>query len=154
MRICSGPGCMGICAEYMRYCPECAKDKPEGAKLTGAARARDDEYEPLYQGSRWRKGVRPRVLQRYPFCVDCGALSTVADHNIPARIIVPICQAERLFLDPMGGFYILSNLRGRCHTCHNKKTRTEDTQDWSDELTKVLTPYRTVSIVVTTPDVA
>jgi hypothetical protein len=93
---------------------------------------------------RWNKGIRPRVMQRYPVCVDCHvSASQVADHNIPARLIVQVCRDEGLFpFDRWGGFYIMSNLRGRCHACHNAKSRVEDGQDWTDELARVLRPYR------------
>jgi 5-methylcytosine-specific restriction endonuclease McrA len=67
----------------------------------------------------------------------------VADHEIPARLVVAVCRAERLFpYDPMGGFYILENIRGRCHGCHNAKTKVEDGQDWSAALDALLMPFR------------
>ena len=77
-------------------------------------------------------------------CVDCKRnASAVADHEIPARLIVAVCRAEHLFpCDPWGGFYIVANLRGRCHACHNKKTRIEDGLDWTAQLDAVLAPYR------------
>jgi hypothetical protein len=42
----------------------------------------------------------------------------------------------------MGGFYILENIRGRCHGCHNAKTKVEDGQDWSAALDALLMPFR------------
>jgi hypothetical protein len=32
-------------------------------------------------------------------------------------------------------------MQGLCHSCHNKKTKVEDTQDWTDELIRVLGPF-------------
>jgi 5-methylcytosine-specific restriction endonuclease McrA len=144
MRICSGAGCLRVIPEDRRYCDECvsegARNKPSGAqRLAGG-----DEIMRQYKSPRWLKGTRPRALQRYPLCVDCRARpSQVVDHNIPARIIVAACQREGLFpFDSWAGFYITANLVGRCHSCHNKKTRVEDAQDWSEELDRVLAPYR------------
>jgi len=61
-----------------------------------------------------------------------------------------VCRAERLFIDPWGGFYIMANLRGLCHACHNEKSKTEDAMDWRDELDRVLAPYRTKATGVPT----
>jgi len=127
-----------------RFCDECRREAPQlGKPYTGAQRAEQDHIFKLYSCPRWNKGLRPRVLQRYPICVDCKAApSAVADHNIPARLICSVAKAEKLFLDPWGGFFIMENLVGRCHACHNKKGRTEDIQDWQEELDRVLAPYR------------
>jgi 5-methylcytosine-specific restriction endonuclease McrA len=153
---------MASVPDSIRFCEECTPIPAEadgmrehqpanraapstsgGLKLSGNQRALVDEFQAEYQKPRWRKGVRPRALQLYPLCVDCNEkLSEVVDHNIPARIIVAICRAERLFLDPMGGFYIMANLRGRCHKCHNAKTKIEEGQDWSAELELVLGKFR------------
>lgn len=144
MRICSGPGCLRAVRDDVRFCDECATEHKQD-RPSGAQRASADEILRQYSLPRWNKGIRPRVLQRYPFCVDCGINpSTVADHDIPARLIVRVCRAERIFpFDPWGGFYIMSNLKGRCHSCHNAKTKVEDAQDWTAELERVLGPYRT-----------
>lgn len=149
MRICSGAGCMAKVPDDVRFCGECASEQPttpysaKGLKLSGNQRANTDPLQREYQSQRWRKGIRPRVLQRYPFCVDCSREpSTVVDHVIPAHLVVAICKAEKLMIDPVGGFYMIENLRGRCHSCHNAKTKIEGTLDWSHALNTLLAPWR------------
>ena len=144
MRLCSAPGCGRAIPDGQRFCDECANDPQVAPKRTGWARGQGDEILLLYRLPRWNQGLRPRVLQRYPVCVDCQINSSeVADHEIPARLIVRVCQEEKLFpFDRWGGFYIMANLRGRCHACHNKKGKTEDAKDWTEQLNVVLAPYR------------
>ena len=147
VRICSGPGCLRVVGNDTRYCAECSPYMGTyTGKMTGAQRAEQDAILRQYSLPRWNKGIRPRILQRYPYCVDCGIrASAVVDHDIPARLIVKACKDEGLFpFDPWGGFYIMSNLKGRCHSCHNAKTKTEDTLDWTAQLDVVLAPYRTI----------
>jgi len=159
MRICSGPGCGRAIPEEARYCSDCqpgtAGDgdgirvhRPEGAtsrpglRLSGAQRAASDPILAQYSTPRWGK-LKQIVLQRYPFCVECKRNpSRVADHEIPARLIVTAFRSEQLSLDPWGGFYVMENLRGRCHSCHNSKSKIEDTQDWSAELESLLSKFR------------
>jgi 5-methylcytosine-specific restriction endonuclease McrA len=144
VRICSGAGCLRAVPDDVRFCWECSSDKQTPQKRSGWQRGEDDPLLKQYSTPRWNKQIRPRVLLKYPTCIDCKRnASQVADHNIPARRIVAVCRAERLFpFDSYGGFYIMANLVGRCHGCHNKKTKTEDARDWTDELDKVLAPYR------------
>jgi 5-methylcytosine-specific restriction endonuclease McrA len=143
MRICSGPGCLRAVPEDVRFCDECAPEHKQD-RPSGARRAADDVVQAEYQKARWRKGIRPRVMQRYPFCCECKRYpSAVADHHIPARLLIAICRAERIFpFDPMGGFYILENIVGLCHSCHNSKTKSEDARDWTAELDALLTKFR------------
>ena len=144
MRICSGVGCGRITQEDTRYCAECAVEhKTDTPKLSRWERAKTDPIMAQFSTSRWNK-FRPQVLQRYPFCAVCKSqASKVADHKIPARLIVAVCNAERLFVfDTWAGFYLLANMQGLCHSCHNAKTRVEDSMDWTAELDAVLAPYR------------
>jgi 5-methylcytosine-specific restriction endonuclease McrA len=160
MRICSGAGCLRTVAEDVKFCPDCKPSAtadgdgirahvPEGAersglKLTGAPRALRDPMEAEYQTKRCREGIRPRVSQRDPYCVDCKRKpSEVADHEIPARLIVAAFKAERISpFEKYPGFYVLENLRGRCHGCHNSKTKIEDAQDWTAQLDALLAKFR------------
>ena len=144
MRICSGAGCLRKVPDNTRFCDECAKDKAQNTKPTGAERAQDDAILREYTTPRCNKGLRPRALQRYPVCVDCKrALSQVADHEIPARLVVAECRKLGLFpMQRFPGFYIMENLRGRCHSCHNAKSKVEDGQDWTEELDRLLAPYK------------
>ncbi len=140
MRLCSGAGCGRAVEDNVRYCHECA---PEHRKPV-VDRTANDEIMGQYRTARWQT-FRRLALQRYPFC-ECGAVAKVADHNVPARIIVRAVRASRLFrFDPWAGFYILDNMRGLCHACHNKKGKTEDAQDWTDELAKIMARYRPVA---------
>jgi len=143
MRICSGAGCLRAVHDYVRFCAECALEHKQD-RPSGAQRAANDVIQAEYQKARWRKGIRPRVLQRYPFCHECKRHpSAVADHNIPARLVIAVCRAEKLFpFDPMGGFYILENCVGLCHSCHNSKTKIEDSQDWTAQLDALLVKFR------------
>lgn len=138
MRICSGPGCLAAVPDDVRFCDECKPDsKPEQSRVE---RGRTDPIMLEYGTKRWQE-CRKLALQRHPFCSgkDCNALSKVADHNIPARTLVQACKALGLFpYQKYPGFYIVANLIGLCHSCHNNKTRTEDTEDWSEQLVTVL----------------
>jgi 5-methylcytosine-specific restriction endonuclease McrA len=140
VRVCSGAGCLRVVPDKVRFCGECVTER---LPKQGNIRAREDEIQREYVTHRWNKGIRPRVLKQHPFCAVCDKrVSQVADHIIPAHLIVQVCRDLQLFpFDPMGGFYIMANLQGLCHSCHNAKTRVEDGQDWSAHLAKVLAPY-------------
>jgi hypothetical protein len=144
MRICSGAGCLRTVPDAVRLCEECRADKSVAHTPTGWERAATDPMLLEYKGRRWLRGIRPRALHLYPFCVDCKlALSAVADHEIPARLLVAVCRAEGLFpAQRYPGFYIVENIKGRCHSCHNRKTRIEDTQDWTAAIDVLLAPFR------------
>lgn len=141
MRICSGAGCLRAVRDDVRFCDEC---QPEHAhKETRHERAQHDAVMSQYGTPRWRK-VRKLALQAYPFCAECQlTASRVVDHKIPARIVVAAWNAERLSLDRWGGFYIVANLVGLCHGCHNKKTyREHETHVYRTELSLLFRPYR------------
>lgn len=164
MRICSGAGCTRAVQDSVTFCHECkpvpkadgdgirshvpagkaGPSRSGGLKLSGNQRAYTDECQREYQGKLWREGTRHRVLQRYPFCVDCKtAVSAVADHKIPARIVVTACRAERMFpMEKLPGFHLMANLQGLCHSCHNKKTAGEEGKDWTEALEELLAKYR------------
>lgn len=141
MRICSGAGCLRVVPDNVRYCTECLTDKQTPAPNRWQV-GKEDPIVRQYQSERWRR-LTPIVLKRCPVCAECRqALSRVVDHNIPARLIVSVCRAERLFIDSWAGFYIAANLRGMCDACHNAKSLKEDGQDWREELDRILAPYR------------
>ena len=52
--------------------------------------------------------LRVVQLRREPWCRDCGARATVADHIVPRSL---------------GGADDLTNLQSLCTSCHNRKTR-------------------------------
>lgn len=62
-------------------------------------------------GYRWQK-LRLIILARDPICKICGrAASTDVDHIIPKS---------------KGGLDAVDNLQGLCHSCHSRKTASED----------------------------
>lgn len=60
--------------------------------------------------SNWR-ALRLMVLRREPLCRRCGASASQVDHIVPLR---------------RGGTHAAENLQALCHSCHSRKTRTED----------------------------
>lgn len=74
-------------------------------------RERGTTKERGYSGrhARWRI----MVLARYPLCVDCGAISTDADHVKPLRAF------EGGASNPEA--WTLENGRGRCSPCNSRK---------------------------------
>lgn len=96
-------------------------DKPRSyswARASSAARG---------YGGRWRK-IRDAVLRREPLCRSCRLLgldveATDVDHIVPRA---------------RGGTDEASNLQPLCHSCHSKKTATEDVE--RDQLGKVVGP--------------
>ena len=166
MRICSGAGCTGKCADDARYCSECQAEnatRPDGdgirehrpggqaapshsggLKLSGNQRAADDPFQAEYMGKAWRDGTRRRALQRSPFCDGCKVnVSAVVDHRIPARIVHAECIRRKLFpLERLRGFHLASNLTGLCHGCHNEKTASEAGRDWTEDLETLLSRYK------------
>jgi 5-methylcytosine-specific restriction endonuclease McrA len=163
MRICSGPGCMASVPDGVRFCEECtpipvegdgmrehqpanraAPSTSGGLKLSGNQRAYVDEIQREYQSKTWREGTRRWALRQFPFCEECkDELSAVIDHRIPVRLVIAACRKKKMFpLQKLPGFHIRENLRGMCHSCHNKKTATEEAKDWTDELDALLQKYR------------
>lgn len=140
MRICSGPGCLAAVPDNVRFCAECKPDSQP--TQTRVERGRTDPIMLEYGTKRWQQ-VRQMALQRHPYCAgwqgECNELSRVADHNVPARLVVRVCRALGLFpFQQWPGFYIVENLIGLCHSCHTKKTKVEDAQDWTAQLVNVL----------------
>lgn len=64
--------------------------------------------DPFYGTAGWR-ALRAACLQRDPVCASlgCGQPSTHADHIVPRS---------------QGGADSLSNLRGACESCHNRRS--------------------------------
>jgi 5-methylcytosine-specific restriction endonuclease McrA len=164
MRICSGAGCTRTVPDTVTFCHECtpkpvpsdgirenvpagkaAPSSRDGRKLTGQERGYTDEIAAAYSADpTWRKVTRPQTLQRFPFCAICKReVSRVADHIIPARIVVAACRAERMFpMEKLPGFNIRENTQGLCHGCHNEKTASEAGKDYAAELETLLAKFR------------
>ena len=68
-----------------------------------------------YHTAKWRR-FRLRVLQKFPFCVECKkqgltTASKVCDHILPVRL--------------GGEFWDENNCQGLCESCHNRKSALE-----------------------------
>jgi hypothetical protein len=147
MRICSGPGCGRAVPDNVRFCDECKSERPaaKAGPLTSMERATTDPIQAEYVTAQWKK-LRAVALSKHPYCAgwrkQCNNLSVVVDHNVPAKIMIKVCRALGLFpFQKYPGFYVLSNLIGLCHSCHNSKTRVEDAQDWTEQLVTILLTY-------------
>ncbi len=71
----------------------------------------------------WR-AYRKGFIERHPLCVECGMLGNTVDHIKPHK------GDKALFWD-------VRNHQTMCHSCHSRKTATEDMGGWSNELGKV-----------------
>jgi 5-methylcytosine-specific restriction endonuclease McrA len=125
MRICSG-GCGSAVPDDVRFCDECKPSRAadDGIRSHSPGTTDRDQYQFLYEGNRWQDGIRPKILQRDPFCKRCGMHpSVVVDHRVPAgESIRQVRESGRYPFSPYAGFYLLSNLQGLCRSCHAQKT--------------------------------
>jgi 5-methylcytosine-specific restriction protein A len=64
------------------------------------------QHQGASMGPHWTR-LRAMQLTLFPYCVDCGARATDADHVIPRAL---------------GGPDALGNLQSRCGPCHHKRT--------------------------------
>ena len=104
---CSHPGCPRLVPRGKKYCDEHAALHQEESR-SAAPRGYD---------ARWRK-ARRRYLEKHPLCVMCMkdgryVRATDVDHIIPHRG------------DPVL-FWDENNWQALCHSCHSRKTRSED----------------------------
>ena len=140
MRICSGPGCLRVVPDNVRFCNECKPGGPssEGIKEHVVNPTDRDHYQFLYESNRFQDYCRPRVLARDLVCKRCGcAPSEIVDHVVPAgEAIRQVRESGRFPFDPHAGFFLLSNLQGLCRPCHGKKTVADKTHvgPWPDVL--------------------
>jgi len=147
MRICSGPGCGRKVADDVRFCAECLEERGgNDGRLSRVERAANDPIMLEYGGKRWQV-VRRLGIKRFPFCPgfageNCNQVAVVGDHNIPARLLVRVCRALKLFpFEKWPGFYISANVIGLCHKHHNMKTRVEDSMDWREQCVVLLSRF-------------
>lgn len=125
MRICSGAGCLRTVPDDTRFCAECKPSRAADEIKTHTPGTTDrDRHAELYASNRFQDGIRPRVLQRDPFCKRCGSKpSVIADHIVPAgEAIRQVRESGRFPLSRNAGFFLLSNLQGLCRSCHGFKT--------------------------------
>lgn len=115
LKLCNYAGCSALCPGY--YCAkhQAMADKckaEQGGLFKGTIRQKSKPYHSLYESVRWRK-MRKEFLQLHPYCVQCGAKATIADH------ITPHHGSEDLF-------YNMNNLQAMCWSCHSAKTLKEN----------------------------
>ena len=89
------------CPNPSTYRGRCADHSRTNERATNRA------GKAIYNTKRWQL-TRRKVLSLQPLC-PCGDLALDVDH------IVPLSEG--------GEPYALSNLRGRCKSCHGKITR-------------------------------
>ncbi len=140
MRMCSG--CQTKIPDDVRFCDKCKAERSpvtlDGIKEhTVTDRER---YAFLYKSERWKRGISPRVLCKYPFCARCQMrISEIVDHVVPVGVvIVQAQQSGRYPFDKWAGFYLISNLQGLCRACHAIKTAEDKAHvgPWPDAVAK------------------
>jgi 5-methylcytosine-specific restriction endonuclease McrA len=135
MRLCSEPGCGRAVPDDVRFCDECRHDD---IRQHSAGNTDRERYGFLYMCNRFQDRIRPKILQRDPFCKRCGiAPSVIVDHVVPAGVAIEQVRASgRYPMDKYAGFFMLSNLQGLCRSCHALKTIEDKTHvgEWPSVL--------------------
>lgn len=113
---CDAPGCKEHAIDRSIYCE---KHQPvRDDRGADRQRYRDNPWRALYNDPGWRKHTQPAVLIRDPLCKAMitplckqhgGDGTTVADHI-------------RDHKGDLNLFFDMSNLRGVCKPCHDRKT--------------------------------
>ena len=98
------------------YCDKHQRADRKARRDTQGERGRSSEWHGLYYTTRWRE-MRAVQLITEPYCRDCGrhgvrVPATDVDHIVPHR------GNKRLFYDA-------TNLQSLCHSCHSRKTISE-----------------------------
>ena len=148
MRICSGPGCLRVVKDAVRFCDECQPPALAGDddEIRTHTSGYDAEMDALRKSPRWQR-TRKRIVQRQPLCGRCELHYTeIVDHTVPAREAISQARLSgRYPLDRSAGYFLESNLQGLCRGCHGVKT-TEDKAHvgpWPDVVERErLTPKR------------
>lgn len=116
---CGAPGCGALAVRGAVFCEKHAflALERERRRKAAASRSRDRAAHRLYSTAAWVEGRRAYLAEN-PLCLDClarGVLepATDVDHVIPHK------GNRALFFDQ-------KNWRGFCHSCHSKKTTTQD----------------------------
>lgn len=120
LRPCAWPGCHRLVTRSERmcaaHCEEDTKAKRErDRRRQTTATPEQKRIRGMYRTTMWRK-VRAAWLSEHPYCEACLPLLTAAtdvDHIKPHR------GDWHLFLSR-------SNLQSLCHSCHSRKTASED----------------------------
>ena len=87
-------------------CPKCKKINTKNYDKN----KRDKDSNKFYHSAEWKK-VRILVLNKNPFCVECGKPADTVDHKVAIK---------------KGGAKLdIENLQSMCRTCHNIKENLE-----------------------------
>jgi 5-methylcytosine-specific restriction protein A len=110
---CSAPAC-GVLVRGARYCDKHAHLTRQAAQQHEERRESSAKRGYSYKWQQARKGF----LSKHPLCVQCELVgvvtaSTDVDHIVPHR------GDKELF-------WTRSNWQALCHSCHSRKTATED----------------------------
>lgn len=111
-RPCRHEGCPNLVRGPDAYCEE---HKQEGRTYD---RGRGSAAKRGY-GARWRK-LRGMVLAAQPLCADPFGIHAAAGEVVAATDVDHIIPRQQ------GGRDVFDNLQGLCHSCHSKKTATQD----------------------------
>lgn len=92
--------------DLISSCPKCKKINTKNYDKN----KRDKDSNKFYHSAEWKK-VRILVLNKNPFCVECGKPADTVDHKVAIK---------------KGGAKLdIENLQSMCRTCHNIKENLE-----------------------------
>ena len=135
MRLFSEPGCGRKIPNEVRFCDECKTGKRTDDGIRSHTNADRATHATVYRSKRWQQ-VQKLIIARDPVCKRCAkVLSEIADHVVPAGVAIEQALASRKWpLDPLAGFFLMSNLQGLCRSCHGLKTNEDKAHGgtWTD----------------------
>lgn len=112
---CNVPGCKNLIEHSKKFCLE--HEEKERAMRRENNRLRVSSSNRGYD-SKWRK-YRVRFLRKNPLCVLCKEEGKITPATDVDHVIPVIGPSDSLFWDE-------SNHQALCHSCHSKKTASEN----------------------------
>ena len=111
---CRHPGCAGLVVGAGRYCPE---HSAQGDEQVDAQRPTSSQRG---YGYRWQK-IRAVYLRAHPICADPFGV-----HQQAGQLAVAAEDVDHITPLQAGGSNRAENLQALCHSCHSRKTATEN----------------------------